>query len=87
MVSAVASVRHLLPFLTRLTAHTYALFLLPFLEGRSFGVSYQMQRQERTEKRIECQAKPRPPVGYTRIVDEKVMDEIKNPVPNKGCDY
>jgi hypothetical protein len=34
-------------------AYTDALFPLPFLEGHSFGVSYQTHRQERTEKRID----------------------------------
>jgi hypothetical protein len=86
VVSALASVRRLLPFLTRLTAHPYALFLLPFLEGHSFGVSYQTHRQERTEKHIKCQTKTRPPARHTGVVDEEAMDVIKNAVPNKGSD-
>jgi ribosomal protein S25 len=60
---------------------------LPSLEKHSFRVPYQAHSQERAEKRIECQAKTRPPVRHTGIVDEKVMDEIKNAVPNKGSDY
>jgi hypothetical protein len=47
-------------------------------------VSYQAHRQEHTEKRIECQAKTRPPVRHTRVVDEEAMDEVKNAVPNHG---
>ena len=53
----------------------------------SFRVSYQVHSQESAENRIKCQTETRPPVGYTGIVDEAAMDEIKNPVPNKGCDY
>ena len=64
----------------------YALFPLPSLEGHSFWVSYQTHRQERTEKHIKCQAKPRPPVRHAGIVDEEVMDEVKNAVPNKGTE-
>ena len=59
---------------------------LPFLEGHSFGVSYQTHRQERTEKHIKCQAKPRPPVRHAGVVDEEMMHEIKNTVPDKGSD-
>ena len=68
-------------------AYTYALFFLPFPEGHSFGVSYQTHCQERTEKHIKCQAKPRPPVRHAGIVDETVMDEVENAVPNKDSDY
>jgi len=50
-------------------------------------VSHQAHRQEHTEKRIECQAKTRPPVRHTGVVDEEVMDEVENAVPNKGSDY
>jgi hypothetical protein len=68
-------------------AYTYAPILSPSLDGRSFGVPYQTHRQERTEKHIKCQAKPRPPVRHTGVVDEEAMDEVKNAVPNKGSDY
>jgi hypothetical protein len=63
-------------------AYAYALFLSPSLEGHSFGMSYQTHRQERTEKHIECQAKTRPPVRHTGVVDEEAMDVIKNAMPN-----
>lgn len=84
MVSALASVRHLLPFLTRLTAYTYAQFLLP-LEGNSFGVPYQADHQGRTEKHIKCQAKARPPVRHTGVVDDEAMDVIKMPYPIRAA--
>jgi hypothetical protein len=61
-------------------------FYLSF-EGHSFGVSYQTHRQEGTEEHIKCQAKPRPPVWHTGVVDEEAMDEVKNAMPNKGSDY
>ena len=37
-----------------------------------------MHSQQRAENRIERQAKTRPPVRHAGIVDEEVMDEIKN---------
>jgi hypothetical protein len=51
------------------------------------GCLTQTHGQEPTEKHIKCQAKPRPPARHTGIVDEEVMDEVKNAVPNKGSDY
>jgi hypothetical protein len=39
------------------------------------------------EKQVECQAKTRPPVRHTGVVDEGAMKEVKNAVPNKGSDY
>ena len=50
-------------------------------------MSYQAHRQEHTEKRIKCQAKTRPPVRHTGVVNEEGMDEVKNAVPNKGSNY
>jgi hypothetical protein len=63
--------------------HTF----LPFLEGHSFGMSYQTHGQERTENYIRCQAKTRPPLRNTGVVDEEVMDEVKDAVTNKSSDH
>jgi len=63
--------------------HTF----LPFLEGHSFGMSYQTHGQERTENYIRCQAKARPPLRNTGVVDEEVMDEVEDAVTNKSSDH
>ena len=63
--------------------HTF----LPFLKGHSFGMSYQTHGQERTEHYIRCQAKTRPPLRSTGVVDEEVMDEVKDAVTNKSSDH
>ena len=63
--------------------HTF----LPFLEGHSFGMSYQTHGQERTENYIRCQAKTRPPLRNTGVVDEEVMDEVEHAVTNKSSDH
>src|SRR6266571_561999 len=47
----------------------------------------QAHRQEHTEKPIKRQAEARPPVRHAGVVDEQMMNEVKNPVPNKGSDY
>jgi hypothetical protein len=65
---------------------TIVLCLLPSLERNSFRVSDQAYGQEPTEKRIECQAKTRPPVRHTGVVDKEAMDEVENAVPKKGSD-
>lgn len=63
--------------------HTF----LPFLEGHSFGMSYQTHGQERTENYIRCQAETRPPLRNTGVVDQEVMDEVKDAVTNKSSDH
>jgi hypothetical protein len=63
--------------------HTF----LPFLEGHSFRMSYKTHGQERTENYIRCQAKTRPPLRNTGVVDEEVMDEVKGAVTNKSSDH
>jgi ribosomal protein S25 len=50
-------------------------------------MSYHEHGQEHTEKHIKSQAKARPPVRHTGVIDEKVIEEVKNPVDNKGGDY
>jgi hypothetical protein len=66
---------------------TIVLRPLPSLERNSFRVPDQVHGQEHTEKRIECQAKTRPPVWHTRVVDQEAMDEVKNAVSDEGSDY
>jgi hypothetical protein len=39
-----------------------------------------------TENDIGCQAKARPPLRNTGIVDEEVTDEVKDAVTNKSSD-
>jgi len=63
--------------------HTF----LPFLEGHSFGMSYQTHGQERTENYIRCQAKTRPPLRNTGVVNEELMDEVEDAVTNKSSDH
>jgi len=50
-------------------------------------VPYQAQSQQPAEKRIECQAKPRPPRRHAGVLNEHTMDEVKNSVPNKGSGH
>jgi hypothetical protein len=47
----------------------------------------QVHGHEHTEKRIECQAKTRPPVRHIGVLDQEATDEVENAVPNKGSDY
>jgi hypothetical protein len=49
--------------------------------------SGETSRAKNAPRSIECQAETRPPVRHTGVVDGEVMDEVKNPVPNKGRDY
>jgi hypothetical protein len=61
--------------------------LLTFARTKFVQGAYQAHGQEHIEKRIECQAKTRPPVRHTGVVDKEAMDEVKNAVPNKDSDY
>jgi hypothetical protein len=45
-------------------------------------VSDQEHGQEHPEKSIECQTETQPPVGHAGIVDEEVMDDVKDPMTN-----
>ena len=54
---------------------------------RQVGVPYQLPSQQHADERIKCQAKTRPPPRYTGTIDEGVMDEVKNSVPNKGSGH
>ena len=55
----------------------------------SFGIRQtrlpdQAQPKQHSESRIKGQAKTGPPAWHSRVVDEEVMDEIKDSVPDQA---
>jgi len=63
-----------------------AWFTNPLLVCGEFA-SHQARGQYTAENQIEHQTETRPPVRYAGIFKEKMMNEIKDSVPNEGNGY